>query len=183
MAFCAWCGTPVAVASYAACPRCGSPSNGAVRTAPPPSGNKTALIVVGAIVALPVFVAIAGIVAAIAIPNLLTALQSSRQKRAMAEMRVIASAVASHVEASDGRYPQELTGENLPRVDPWGTPYRYECWPAGACTSYALGSAGADQTFEQESLQSYAPRGTSSFDDDLVMADGKFVRHPEGRVR
>src|SRR5688500_2572428 len=44
------------------------------------------------LIELLIVVAIIGILAAIAIPNLLTAMQRSRQKRSMADMRTIASA-------------------------------------------------------------------------------------------
>src|SRR3712207_5558743 len=44
------------------------------------------------LIELLIVVAIIGILAAIAIPNLLTALQRSRQKRSMADMRSIATA-------------------------------------------------------------------------------------------
>lgn len=185
MAFCAWCGSVAATVSYATCARCGSPTNGAARNGPPPNGNKTVLLVVGLIVAFPIFIGVLGILAAIAIPNFVTAQQRSRQKRAMAELRVVSASVETFAREKDG-YPQALApeiGDDLPNADPWGTPYRYECWPAGACTSFALASAGADGKFELESLQSYAPGGTSSFDDDLVIVDGKFVRYPEGMVR
>src|SRR5215216_3661123 len=43
------------------------------------------------LIELLIVVAIIGILAAIAIPNLLTALQRSRQKRSMADMRTIAT--------------------------------------------------------------------------------------------
>ena len=44
------------------------------------------------LIELLIVVAIIGILAAIAIPNLLTAMQRSRQKRTMADMRTIATA-------------------------------------------------------------------------------------------
>src|ERR1700704_2238101 len=44
------------------------------------------------LIELLIVVAIIGILAAIAIPNMLTALQRSRQKRTMADMRTIATA-------------------------------------------------------------------------------------------
>src|SRR5215813_5867250 len=44
------------------------------------------------LIELLIVVAIIGILAAIAIPNLLTALQRSRQKRSMADMRTISTA-------------------------------------------------------------------------------------------
>jgi len=44
------------------------------------------------LIELLIVVAIIGILAAIAIPNLLTAMQRARQKRSMADMRTIATA-------------------------------------------------------------------------------------------
>ena len=92
--YCAWCGAPVATVSYAPCARCGRPTNGA-QTAPPPSSGGTSIVVV--IIALLVggffVIAIIGIFSAIAIPNLLTAMQRSKQKRTMADMRSLATAV------------------------------------------------------------------------------------------
>ncbi|HMC21457.1 MAG TPA: prepilin-type N-terminal cleavage/methylation domain-containing protein, partial [Thermoanaerobaculia bacterium] len=44
------------------------------------------------LIELLIVVAIIGILAAIAIPNLLTAMQRSKQKRTMADMRTIATA-------------------------------------------------------------------------------------------
>ena len=190
MAFCAWCGSPVATVSYVACSRCGNPTNGSQRVAG--SGNdgaKAAGIVVGLVVGGLVLVAFLGIVAAIAIPNMLTALQRSRQKRTMADMRSIATGVEAYA-SDENRYPDsnDLRGAlvpqylpKLPEIDGWEQMYRYECWPAGACTTYAIGSPGADQMMQHESLQEYGPDvKTSDFDCDIVYANGKFVQYPEG---
>src|SRR5213080_62883 len=49
------------------------------------------------LIELLIVVAIIGILAAIAIPNLLSALQRSRQKRSMADMRTIATAWAARL--------------------------------------------------------------------------------------
>ena len=91
MAFCAWCGNHVAEVSYASCPRCGNPTNGAQRVAAGGSGSQAAGLIVGLVIGGIALIAIIGILAAIAIPNLLTALQRSRQKRTMADIRTLAS--------------------------------------------------------------------------------------------
>lgn len=188
MAFCAWCGNQVTDVSYAACPRCGNPTNGSQRVAGS-EGSKSAGIIIGVIVGGLVLVAVIGILAAIAIPNLLTALQRSRQKRSMADMRTIATAVEEYA-TDESRYPEqsELSSalvpkyvKSIPTLDGWETQLRYECWPAGACQNYAFGSAGADKTFEHESLQEYGPDiKTTDFDNDIVFSNGKFVQYPEG---
>src|SRR6188768_4174529 len=48
------------------------------------------------LIELLIVVAIIGILAAIAIPNLLTAMQRSKQKRTMADMRTVATAWEAH---------------------------------------------------------------------------------------
>lgn len=189
MAFCAWCGSPVAGVSYAACPRCGNPTNGSQRVAQGgSSAGKSAGIVVGILVGGLVLVAVIGILAAIAIPNFMTALQRSRQKRAMADLRAMAQAVEAY-NADEHRYPDDydLTRavmpkytKDLPWKDPWEQTYRYQCWPAGACKHYAVGSPGADQKFERYMMQEYTTeKRTVDFDDDIVLRDGKFLQYPD----
>lgn len=193
MAFCAWCGNQVAEVSYAACPRCGNPTNGAQRVvAPGGGGSQAAGLIVGLVVGGFVLLAVIGILAAIAIPNFLTAQQRSRQKRTMADIRMIATAVEAYAVDND-QYPPGTTAADLrpvltptyiaeiPSVDGWGTAFKYECWPAGACSSYAVASAGGDKIFEHGSLQEYtAGTKTTNFDNDLVFSNGDFVQYPEG---
>src|SRR3954466_1564992 len=91
--YCAWCGAPVPTISYAPCARCGRPTNGAQTAAPPASGGSNVVVIVIALLVGGFFVlAIIGILSAIAIPNLLTAMQRSKQKRTMADVRTIATA-------------------------------------------------------------------------------------------
>ena len=187
MAFCAWCGNHVQQVSYAACPRCGNPTNGAQRTAGAGS-DRSIGIIIGLLVGGLVLVAIVGILAAIAIPNMLTAMQRSRQKRTMADMRSLATALEAYASDKDA-YPQVSSVSELepilaptyiakvPAIDGWETPFRYE----GSAQSYALGSAGADKNFEHGSLAEYTPdTATEQFDNDIVFANGKFVQYPLG---
>jgi type II secretory pathway pseudopilin PulG len=195
MAFCAWCGNQVNQVSYAPCPQCGNPSNGSQRVAGTDNNTKTAGIIIGVLVGGLVIVAIIGILAAIAIPNLLTALQRSRQKRTTADLRAVGTSLEAYRTDKNEPYPDASSvsdlsktlvptyTKTLPSVDGWGTPLRYECWPAGACENYAIGSAGADKIFEHESLQEYAPdTETITFDHDIVFSNGAFTQHPAVRA-
>jgi type II secretory pathway pseudopilin PulG len=187
MAFCAWCGNHVQQVSYAACPRCGNPTNGAQRM-PGAGSDRNIGIIIGLLVGGLVLVAIVGILAAIAIPNLLTAMQRSRQKRTMADMRSLGTALEAYASDKDA-YPEVSSVNDLaplltptymakvPAIDGWETPLRYE----GGGASYAIGSAGGDKTFERGSLGEYTPEtATTDFDNDIVYANGKFVQYPQG---
>src|SRR6267378_2262132 len=101
MQYCAYCGNSVEAVSYAPCPRCGNPTNGSPRPAVARRGKITAITVVIVVVVLLV---IAGIIAAIAIPDLLTALQLSNQKRTMADIRSLATAMESYA-SDNNEYP------------------------------------------------------------------------------
>ena len=178
MPFCAYCGAQVAESSSSPCPSCGNPNNGAPRSQPASSsGTKIALIVVAVIVAVPVLLAIVGIVAAIAIPNFLTAQQRAKQRRTMADMRVLAQSAETHATAH-ATYPESLEAA----TDGWGHPLRYECLTQDEkpCAGYAIVSAGKDGAFEHESNAEYTQGTTVRFDEDIVYANGAFLRHPEG---
>lgn len=196
MSFCAHCGAPV-VERAAFCSACGKPPTGAApRPAAVSSGSSAAMIVLVVIVAGFVLVAVIGILAAIAIPNLITATERSKQKRTMAGMRSLATAIEAYAVDSNVYPSSESVAElepilaptyirELPRVDGWGEPFRYECRPASGdpsdpCDSYNLASGGRDRTFESSDYSSTSPTGTNGFDCDIVFADGFFVRYPDG---
>jgi competence protein ComGC len=111
--YCTWCGTQVPAVSYEPCPHCGKPTNGAAQLASvaPKSSNATVIIIVVAVVALLV-VAIGGIVAAIAIPNFMTATQRAKQKRTMADIQSVATAVEAYSADKNG-YPKVQSYDEL----------------------------------------------------------------------
>lgn len=155
--------------------------------------SSAATVVISVLIVGFVAVAYVGIVAAIAIPNLLTAMQRSKQKRTMADIRSVA--IATEAYATDhNRYPTVETFADLqpilsptyirvlPQADGWGTPFEYTCWPSvegGECVSYAFVSGGRDQVLEGKALDEYGGP-TTHFDCDIVYADGSFVQYPEG---
>lgn len=195
MAFCAYCGNQLAEVSYAPCPRCGNPSNGAPQGAiqPPAPGksSNTAMIVVIIVIVAFVGIAFLGIVAAIAIPNFMTAKERSTQRRTMSDIRWLATAVEAYA-TDHNQYPKAATVEelqplltptyskSLPLKDAWNHDLRYEAWSRqGEYDSYAVGSAGKDGLWEHETLQEYMPGSTMHFDCDIVYSGGSFIQAPQ----
>ncbi|MGC8764189.1 MAG: type II secretion system protein GspG [Acidobacteriota bacterium] len=154
------------------------------------------------LIELLIVVAIIGIIAAIAIPNLLSAIQRSKQKRAMGEVRSIATAAQSY--ATDAQiYPigsdtfesilakatlnSDLTPDYikaLPNPDPWNTPYQYASTSNG--TDFGTASAGKDAQMQISSftdLINNAPIATNCFENDIVWVDDTFVIKPEGKQK
>jgi type II secretory pathway pseudopilin PulG len=190
LAYCAYCGSHVAEVSFVACASCGNPTNGApARPAASGSPNAAALVI-GIAAASLVVVAIIGILAAIAIPNLLTAMQRSRQKRTMADIRTVATALEAYgVDHDREPYPEGSTVaalrtvlqpkylKNVPAVDGWTSELRYMPLPE---RGYVIISAGADKTFDAETPDQYGGGVTKHFDCDIVFANGSFVQYPGG---
>src|ERR1700686_4744186 len=91
------------------------------------------------LIELLVVVAIIGILAAIAIPNLLTAMQRSKQRRTMADMLTMAGAVEAYAEDNNKHFPdaisidqlsQSLSPKYVQRLqtkDGWANQFRYDC--------------------------------------------------------
>jgi type II secretory pathway pseudopilin PulG len=185
MAFCAYCGSHVAHVSNAPCASCGNPTNGApVRPMPKGGGSLNPTVIILAVAGGAfVLLAIIGILAAIAIPNMLTAMQRARQKRTMTDMRAIATSLDAYIAkqktAPPGHSVSEISGAlgGVPTNDAWGTLYGYEAYDDG---SYVIVSGGADKQFELGSLGDYEEQTTSHFDCDIVYADGEFVQYPGG---
>ncbi|HEU4888532.1 MAG TPA: type II secretion system protein GspG [Thermoanaerobaculia bacterium] len=157
------------------------------------SGMNAAALIIGVLVAGVVIIAIIGILAAIAIPNLLTAMQRSRQKRTMADIRTIASALEAYgtdhhelKEYPSGTTVQDLRSHlqptyvsGLPVIDGWTTEIRYMRLPE---RGYVIVSAGADKKFQAEPDQ-YRKGTTGHFDCDIVYSNGEFLQYPEGLQR
>ena len=150
------------------------------------------------LIELLIVVAIIGILAAIAIPNLLTAMQRSRQKRSMADIRSLATAwearatdineytvagAAATWPATTGNYVTSKLAAALeptyikkaPDKDGWGTQLA-----AGVSTdgqAYSIESYGKDKTNAAEAV---GGGPTTKFDADIVFSNGSFVQYPDG---
>lgn len=189
MEYCAYCGSATPAVSYAPCPSCGNPTNGAPRPVAGGTGGGPGMVIIIVAVVLGI-VAIIGILAAIAVPNLLTAMERAKQKRTQADIRSIGTAVETY-STDNNEYPRSLDElvpkyiSRVPSVDGWGHRFDYSCVTEaeGRCTAYAIRSAGKDLRFEHADIRvamPSAPRSTTNFDCDIVYSNGAFVEYPEG---
>jgi hypothetical protein len=142
----------------------------------------TMLVVISVVLGIFWFIFMGGIMAAIAIPNFLNAVDRGKQKRTMIDMRAIGGAIESY--ASDKTfYPNvssadELRAElvpeyiqSMPSADGWGHPFQVEA--SGA--DYTMYSRGKDGRGSECELGV-----TRRFNDEICFVNGQFVRYPVG---
>ena len=136
------------------------------------------------LIELLIVVAIIGIIAAIAIPNLLNAIDRGKQKRTMADMRSIGTAVESYaidnnvypVAANIGALTTPLvTGayiKTMPQTDGWQNALLVD----SVTTGYTLQSPG------KLGVAGGCVAGTltSLFTDDICFQNGQFIQYPNG---
>ena len=152
------------------------------------------------LIELLIVVAIIGILAAIAIPNLLTAMQRSKQKRTMADMRTIATAwearatdlnkynAAGTLSIPTGavtvddlsNYLAPTYVKTFPKKDGWGNGWAFkadQAWGATtAAQQYYIISYGKDGA----ATANYDGGATTAFDRDIIYSNGTFLQYPEG---
>ena len=149
------------------------------------------------LIELLIVVAIIGIIVAIAIPNLLAAVQKARQKRTMSDIRVVATMwetyfldYAYYWNAGGCLSPmpdQPITAScavgsilmptymaNLPLKDGWNNPLYFYVDKSSLAQEYRIESRGNDSA-----VDSYCGMITS-FGNDIVMSNGQFIEWPEG---
>ena len=141
------------------------------------------------LIELLIVVAIIGIIAAIAIPNLLNAIDRGKQKRTMADLRSIGTSIEAY-SVDTNFYPlgNTLAGtsglqgvlepvyiKKMPLTDGWNTQMEYEpgAVSGGGYTLKSYGKGAAEQG---------SPTGgkTTAFADDIIFVDGQFTQWPEG---
>jgi type IV pilus assembly protein PilA len=158
------------------------------------------------LIELLIVVAIIGIIAALLIPNFLDALQKAKQKRTVSDIRNTGTAMFSWLTdqvgaaaagqtATDsvnlGQYTSRSTAEvsavlvpqylqSIPVKDGWKTQYNYylETEKVLKRTVMAIRSAGRDQTTSGDTY-TVAGFDPTDYDQDIVWADGFFVRWPQ----
>jgi len=160
------------------------------------------------LIELLIVVAILGILAALLIPNAITAIQKAKQKSTMKDIVVISTAVTDYVTdngvtpVQDGTYTAGspfYTGLSpfyvkvLPLSDQWGTPYNAYCGLAanvfgitGAAGDdfviASYGRAGLAEGFSfdpaQPELGLFVVSQSDHFNYDLIMWNGSWIRAP-----
>lgn len=155
------------------------------------------------LVELLVAVAVIGIIAAVLIPNLLISVDKAKQKRTMAEMQKIGEAMTAYYLDEVGaaaagassqfdlsEYGPVIDVEELearlvpiyvpvvPQRDQWGFDLEYylNSLNLNGDDVIAVRSAGKDGQFASSYV--FGPFFTTDFTEDLVWADGRFVRWP-----
>ena len=154
------------------------------------------------LIELLIVVAIIGIIAALLIPNFLDALQKAKQKRTVADIRNMGTAMfswltdqvgasAAGASVNLGSY-QSISRANLvsalvsqyiqdiPSADGWKGSYAFYLDTANplAKTVMAIGSGGRDKNAPGGSY-SVGAFDPTDYDQDIVWADGFFVRWPQ----
>ena len=144
------------------------------------------------LIELLIVVAIIGIIAAIAIPNLLNAIDRGKQKRSMADLRSVGTSVEEYA-IDNSFYPNvaseaDIAGSaletsvepiyirNVPTADGWGWQMRY----VSDTTIYTVGSLAKDGSGGGSLTVSGGGGPTTDFDCDIVFSAGSFIQWPEG---
>jgi len=137
------------------------------------------------LIELLIVVAIIGIISAVALPNLLNAIDKSKQKKSMSDLRSIGTAVEAYA-TDTAVYPQSMANWAAlkPIIDPYFIRMPPDAdgwsnvWDASTTvngTDYTLASYGKD------GILGSRPGGqTGNFDCDIVFSRGQFFQWPEG---
>jgi type II secretion system protein G len=160
------------------------------------------------LIELLIVVAIIGILAALLIPNAITAIQKAKQKSTMKDITVISTAMADYV-TDNGTAPTQAgtyqagtpfyTGLSpfyvkvMPINDQWGNGFNVWCGSSAAVygitspgtDDFVVASWGRDKLQESFSFQDSQPElglfiisTMADFDKDLVQWDGSWIRAP-----
>lgn len=131
------------------------------------------------LVELLIVMALIGILATMAVPQLLQAFERSRQRRTMADMRSIAAANGTY-RVDSGTYATALGDltpdymDPVPSVDGWGNGMTY----TGARAAYTLTSLGLDGA---SGPAPPSPWNDEPFEADLVISNGTFTQAPNAQ--
>lgn len=157
------------------------------------------------LIELLIVIAIIGILASILIPNLLDAMQKAKQKRTLADMRITGTAMFSwlsdevgaaaagaqatsidlstytaitYADLGDLLVPFYI--EHVPELDGWKSRFQYYLDPAHPLQQQvmAIGSGAGDRS-TVSGTYSVASFDPTDYDQDIIWADGFFVRWPQ----
>ena len=144
------------------------------------------------LIELLIVVAIIGIIAAIAIPNLLNAINRGRQKRSMADMRTVGTALGLY-QVDWSQFPANVTTmggvtayltptyiQKLPLTDGWNHNFYLNTDATGQGYTIASGGKNGNTTPVWVTAGGQTGGKTTNFDDDIIFINGQFIQWPEG---
>lgn len=140
------------------------------------------------LIELLIVVAIIGIIVAVAIPNLLIALQKGHQKVTMADMTSLGTAIESYIVdwgLSPAQGATDVTAlerswfipfyiKVLPLRDGWGSLFQYEADFSG----YSVTSLGRNKINDGMAFGEYPVTALVDFNNDIIFSDGRFTVAP-----
>jgi len=148
------------------------------------------------LIELLIVIAIIGIVAAIAIPNLLTALQKGKQKSTMGDMHSIGTAIESYItdnsmapvanstiaNSLDHKWFHPFYIKTLPTTDAWGTDFQYAS-QGTELDDYSVISWGRNKASGGKVTVAagtfYDVTSLADFNNDIVYSNGQFTFGPK----
>ena len=134
------------------------------------------------LIELLIVVAIIGIIAAIAIPNLLNAIDRGKQKRTMADIRSVGTAIETY-SIDNNDYPVAATMATLaPLIEPtyMRTAPTTDGWSNVFTVTSVVGEYTVCSTGKAGTSSCTSTGATNTFDDAITFVNGQFVQWPEG---
>jgi general secretion pathway protein G len=133
------------------------------------------------LIELLIVVSIIGIIAVIAIPQMMNAIDRSKQKKTMADMRAVSQAIGMY-QIDNGVFPtgnfSSMTAalqpdymQSVPQSDGWDQPFLYD----GQINSYSLSSGGKDGGPVHNSDNNFDKR---DFNHPITIVNGVFTAAP-----
>ena len=136
------------------------------------------------LIELLIVIAIIGIIAAIAIPNLLTALQKGKQKATMGDIKSIGTAVESYITDCYIAPPalsvlEPFWMKTIPATDGWGSGWGYIRSGGNNMDVYSIGSGGRDRSLgDWDQSGVYLVTSYAAFDFDIIFSNGQYAYYP-----
>jgi len=136
------------------------------------------------LIELLIVVAIIGLLAAVAVPAMVSALDSGKQKATLGDLRMIGQALDRYY-IDHGRYPLATAWEAvdtalrphylaaIPRQDGWGNPLLFDCTET-SCAVQAPCKEGAPDTLPTIPFET----DPADLARDIVWQDGGFLQRP-----
>ena len=141
------------------------------------------------LVELLIVVAIIGIMVAVTIPNLVGALDRSRAKKTMADMRAVGHACEDY-SVDYNFYPIQAMQGDLSAISPILIPDHADSLPARDGWSWSLqygttdgGTAYTIRSLGKDGIKNGGAGRTRDFDCDIVFQDSHFTAYPSGVPR